>query len=97
MICGPVISFMSVEAVSSSETLVDVYQTSRCPFPEDRTVPVFVRLSAYLLTELMLVTCAVLIALYSGHALQLQKNTISHIQVSVNTSRFVSLFSNCVT
>jgi hypothetical protein len=101
MICGPVISFLSLEAAGFSETLLAVYQTLRCPFPEDCTVPVFVRLSAYLLTEFMLGRRAILIASYSCHTFQLQKkNTISHLQVSVNTSRFISvfiLFSNCVT
>ena len=76
MIRGPVISFMSVEAVGSSETQVTVYETSRCLFHEDCTVPVFVRLSAYLLTELMLGRCAVPVAPYTGHALKTQKKKI---------------------
>jgi hypothetical protein len=100
MICGPVISFLSFEAAGFSETLLAVYQTLRCPFPEDCTVPVFVRLSAHLLTEFMLGRRAILIASYSCHTFQLKKTTISHLQVSVNTSRFISvfiLFSNCVT
>lgn len=92
MVCGPVISFLSSQAAGFSETLLAVYQTLRCPFPEDCTVPVFVRLSAYLLTVFMLGRCAILTASYSGHAFLLPENTISHIHVSVNRVD-LSLFS----
>ena len=101
MICGPVISFMSVEAVGASKTLVAVYQTSRCPFHEDCTVPAFVRLSAYLLTEFNArQVCSPNSIIFRPCTPTPKKHTISHLQVSVNASRFVSvsiLISNCVT